>query len=275
MMPVCDPDGEEKKRKGINGFALKKDGVVFPMAEALNLVQVFVGEVEASAKSGMAVDHEDFAVIAVVLTNVEERPKMIIRLAFDAGFAEFCGISAWQGAQGSDVVIKKPNVQSFLGFLFENRKNRIPEDAWLHDEEFQENVMFGFLELAEDRLMREVDEREIFDAGPLMGAKAPDQVKIIGCGNGGRKAFAKPGVGLGKGFVFDDWISPFSNLFPFKGGIRLIGEEEIKKRPANGKSEYDEKPCHLVNVGGIAVDDVNPQDRIERVDQDDEKKDVA
>ena len=82
-------------------------------------------------------------------------------------------------------------------------------------------------------------------------------------------------MGLGKGFVFDDWISPFSNLFPFKGRIRLIGEEEIKKRPANGKSEYDEKPCHLVSVGGIAVDDVNPQDRIERVDQDDEKKDVA
>ncbi len=115
------------------------------MAEAFNFVHVFIGEVKAAAKGGMAVDHEDFAVIAVVLTDIQERPEMVIGFAFDSGFAEFCGVTARHGAQGADIVIKKANVQAFLGFLLENRKNRIPEDSGFNDEEFQEDVMFGFL----------------------------------------------------------------------------------------------------------------------------------
>ena len=47
-------------------FAFEHNGIVFPMAETIDAIDVFISEVEAPTKGRMAVDHNHFAVVAVI-----------------------------------------------------------------------------------------------------------------------------------------------------------------------------------------------------------------
>ena len=60
--PVC----KEHIGEVFYRFAFEHNGIVFPMAEAIDAIDVFISEVEAPTKGGMAVDHNHFAVVAVI-----------------------------------------------------------------------------------------------------------------------------------------------------------------------------------------------------------------
>lgn len=62
------------------------------MAEAGDVVDILVGEVDAAIECDLAIDYEDFSVVAVVVVGGEKRGERGEEAGFDAEFAEEFGV---------------------------------------------------------------------------------------------------------------------------------------------------------------------------------------
>jgi len=160
-------------------LAFQHDSCIFPVAEALLLVNVLICQVHPACKSHVTVNDTEFPVVTVVLDNVQDRTERIEHLTLDAlrphGFIIFmrkCGKTA-------HVIIDQTDVQPFLNFLLQNIQNGSPHDPIMDNKIFNKNVMLRLLQFLHKNREHIVSHLEIFRCGVSMGRIAGIPIYIV------------------------------------------------------------------------------------------------
>ena len=88
------PHLQKHQREAAHSVAVQHHRGILPMAELADSVDVLIRQIHAAAEGRMAVDHQDFAVVAVVIVGREEGRQRRERLAADAERPQPGGIIA-------------------------------------------------------------------------------------------------------------------------------------------------------------------------------------
>ena len=157
------------------------DACIFPVTERVGFVNIFVREVDPARKSGFAVDDCDFAVRAVILSDVQNGSEGIETHTLDAAlFENICVISGYF-EHGTDVVVDETDIDAVFCFIFQDLEYAVEEFSRFNDEIFQENVFFCFFKFCQQLscirlasgevlIIRAVGKRHARVNGDIIGA---------------------------------------------------------------------------------------------------------
>ena len=113
---------EEGDDEVFDAFAFDLDHRVFPVAESLLIVGVFIREVHAARIADLVVDDDDFAVITVIDEVREDWCDRMERIGGDSVFFQLMDEVAWYCPIAANVIEDDPDIDAFFGFLFQNLK---------------------------------------------------------------------------------------------------------------------------------------------------------
>lgn len=68
------------------------------MTETLVFVDIFVGQIDAAGKRGLAVDDQKLAVVAVIEAGGKDRDIGVERVGADAHLAQLFRVAPWEAA---------------------------------------------------------------------------------------------------------------------------------------------------------------------------------
>ena len=155
------PDAEEHHHHRPDGLAFYQNAAVLPVAEALDLVDVFIREVHAARKSHLSVDEHELAVVAVIEPAGEDRDERVKDVRLNAHLAELPAVAHRKARDAAEVIVQNANVYTLHRLAVQNVQNGVPHLAVVDDEKFEKNIVFGLFELFEHPRVAALAAREI------------------------------------------------------------------------------------------------------------------
>ena len=131
------------------------------MAEALDLVDVFIREVHAARKSHFAVDEHELAVVAVIEPAGEDGDERVKDVRLDPHLAQLLAVAHRKARDAAEIVVQNANVHALHRLAVQDFQNGIPHLAVVDDEKFEKNIVFGLFELLEHPRVAALAAREI------------------------------------------------------------------------------------------------------------------
>ena len=155
------PDAEEHHHHRPDGLAFYQNAAVLPVAEALDLVDVFIREVHAARKSHLSVDEHELAVVAVIEPAGEDRDERVKDVRLNAHLAQLLAVAHRKARDAAEVIVQNANVYTLHRLAVQNLQNGIPHLAVIDDKKFEENIVLRFFELFEHPRVAALAAREI------------------------------------------------------------------------------------------------------------------
>ena len=143
------PDAEEHHHHRPDGLAFYQNAAVLPVAEALDLVDVFIREVHAAREAHFAVDEHELAVVAVIEPAGEDGDKRVKDVRLNAHLAELFAVAHRKARDAAEVIVQNAHVHALHRLAVQNVQNGVPHLAAVDDEKFEENIVLGLFELFE------------------------------------------------------------------------------------------------------------------------------
>ncbi len=151
------------------------------MTERVGFVNIFVRKVDSARKRGFAVDDCNFAVGAVILSDVQNGSEGIEAHTLDAALFEGIRVISGYFEHGTDVVIDESDIDAVFRFVFQDLEYAVEKFSRFDDKIFQENVFFGFFKLCQQLrgiclacgkvlIIRAVGKRHAGVNGDIIGA---------------------------------------------------------------------------------------------------------
>ena len=155
------PDAEEHHHHRPDGLAFYQNAAVLPVAEALDLVDVFIREVHAARKSHLSVDEHELAVVAVIEPAGKDRDERVKDVRLNAHLAELPAVAHRKARDAAEVIVQNAHVHALHRLAVQNLQNGIPHLAVIDDKKFEENIVLRFFELFEHPRVAALAAREI------------------------------------------------------------------------------------------------------------------
>ena len=242
-----------------------QDSGIFPVTERVGFVDIFVREVDSARKRGFAVDDCDFAVGAVILSDVQNGSEGIETHTLDAALFEDIRVISGHFQHGTDIVVDEADIDAVFCFIFQDLEHAVEKFSWFDDEIFQEDVFFGLFKLCQQLggiclsggevlIIRAVGKRHAGMNGDIFGALCGKvvvsdafTVRIVLFGIC-VKAFGAAETG-GK-----DQSSAAGEFMP--------PQHDIEQDPDGGQKQDGEDPGDLIFCVHVEVDDINGGDGV-------------
>ena len=141
-LPEDAPHLEEEDGQRSDSLAFQHDGGVLPAAILLDVVDVLVGEVHAAGKAHLAVNDENFPVVAVIIMGRDKGLHRREHPALDAQLFEAAG-------ELTGAVVHHPDVHALSGLAGQHFEDLAPHEALVDDEVLEEDVLLGLFQLAQ------------------------------------------------------------------------------------------------------------------------------
>ena len=148
-LPEDAPHLEEEDGQRSDSLAFQHDGGVLPAAILLDVVDVLVGEVHAAGKTHLAVNDENFPVVAVIIMGRDKGLHRREHPAPDAQLFEAAGVIPGQGGELTGAVVHHPDVHALSGLAGQHFEDPAPHEALVDDEVLEEDVLLGLFQLAQ------------------------------------------------------------------------------------------------------------------------------
>ena len=131
------------------------------MAEALDLVDVFIREVHAAREAHLAVDEHELAVVAVIEPAGKDRDERVKDVRLNAHLAQLLAVAHRKARDAAEVIVQNAHVHALHRLAVQNLQNGIPHLAVIDDKKFEENIVLGLFELFEHPRVAALAAREI------------------------------------------------------------------------------------------------------------------
>ena len=143
------PHLQEQRRHGAHTFAFQHQGRVLPAAILFYVVDVLICQIHAAGKAHLAINDQNFAVVAVVVVRGNKGRDRREHLALDAQRFQPAGVIPRQGGELAGAVIHHPHIHPLRCLAGQHFQNAAPHQAFVHDEIFQKDVLFCRFQLAQ------------------------------------------------------------------------------------------------------------------------------
>ena len=117
---VDAPHLQEHAGKTAYGFAAEHHGGILPMAEQIHAVDIFVSQIDAAGEGYLTVDHQNFAVVTVIIMGGEEGHQRCERFALDAHFFQLLIVAAGETSYLTGAVIHDAYFYALRGFALQD-----------------------------------------------------------------------------------------------------------------------------------------------------------
>ena len=148
-LPEDAPHLEEEDGQRSDSLAFQHDGGVLPAAILLDVVDVLVGEVHAAGKTHLAINDENFPVVAVIIMGRDKGLHRREHPALDAQLFEAAGVIPGQGGELAGAIVHHPDVHALSGLAGQHFEDLAPHEALVDDEVLEEDVLLGLFQLAQ------------------------------------------------------------------------------------------------------------------------------
>ena len=255
------PHLQEHQREAARGRAAQADRAVLPVAEALALVDVFVGQIHAAGEGDLPVDDQDLAVVAIVVMGGDEGVDRREGAAFDAEHAQPLGIVPRQREEFAAAIVHHAHGHTLRGLAGEDLQHAAPHETLVDDEILQKDEFFGLLELLQQHGEHVVAQREVTRVGPVIHREAARAVDVVGqphsvgllppealngfriLGNAVARGVAQPHIAVAQQAVPD-----------------IAERIQIEQSADDGQEHDDHDPCDLGAVVMPAVEQIEGHD---------------
>ena len=115
------------------------------------VVDIFIGKVDAAHIPHIAVYDHHFAVISIVQIGIERRNKAVETDRADAERHEIAVIVLRQRRDRPDIIVNDADIQTFLCLSRQNIEDRVPHPAFFNDEVFEKDEPLRLFQLLTHR----------------------------------------------------------------------------------------------------------------------------
>ena len=244
------PHLQKHQRKAPHGLAPQHDGGILPVSEAFPPVNILIGEIDPAVEGNPVVDHQNFAVVAVIVVCGDKGRDGREHLRPDAQLAEASGIVVGQSRHLAHAVVHHAHIHACLCLALQHVENAAPHIALLDDEVLHIDEPLRLFQLLQHGGELVLAQREVADlcadADGEAAAAAAVAVQVVCAGAVLRKRFQHRAVlRYGVFCLLDQAFHP--TLDRAVSQICLgVGEED---RAGDGKQRDEHEPGQF--GGGI------------------------
>ena len=141
LLPEGVPHFQEHHGKAPDSLPLQPDSRILPVAEADDLIDIFIRQIDPAGIARMAVDHQDLPVVPVVHDQRKDRHHRVEGHAFDARLFQPGVISRGKPGDAAHVVVDHADLHALSGLLLQHLQDAFPHLSFRNDEVFQKNEM--------------------------------------------------------------------------------------------------------------------------------------
>ena len=200
------------------------------MTEALHLIDVFIGEIDAAGEGDPAVDHADLAVIAIVQAGVHTGAQEIEGNCLDVVGGKLPRIGSGKTADTAEVIVDETDLDAGGSTFLEELQNGIPHETFFDDEIFEEDEFLCTGQLLAQHSEKILAQRGIFHLRAGICGIAGNPADIIGLDAEFGVGFHKcRGIACLLGIEGSVRPAVCLCLFAVAAGDRLIAEFKVEK----------------------------------------------
>ena len=172
------PDLQEHQRKAPHRVAPEHNGRVLPIAKAGDMVDVFIGQVDAAIEGDLPVDDQNFSVIAVIIMRRDKGLDGGKDPALDPQRSQALRVIVGQIGKLTGAVIQHPDIHALGRLAGQNLQNFPPHQPFPDDKILQEDKPLRLLQLLQQRLEFCLAGGEIGHLRALVGREAAAALQI-------------------------------------------------------------------------------------------------
>ena len=131
------------------------------MTEALVFVDIFVGQIDAAGKRGLAVDDQKLAVVAVIEAGGKDRDIGVERVGADAHLAQLFRVAHGKPRDAAEIIVYDAHVDACRRLLAQKLQHGVPHLAGGDDEKLDENIALRLFDLLQHRSVAAFAARKI------------------------------------------------------------------------------------------------------------------
>ena len=125
---------------------------ILPVTMLLSVIDILIRQINPSRECRMAVDHQNLAVVAVIVMGGYERGEGRKHLAFDAQLLQALRIIVRQSGELAGTVIHNADLHSLRRFSGQYLQYLAPHQTLVHNKIFQKNIVARLFQLPQHLL---------------------------------------------------------------------------------------------------------------------------
>ena len=172
------PHLQEHQRKALHRLSLQHNGRILPMSETLNPVDIFIRQIDASVEGSVSVDHQNLAVVPVIIMGGNKGRHRGKNLAFDPQFPQQLQIFMGKKHKLTGAVIHQTYIHALLCLAGQNFQHLPPHQSFVNDKIFQKNEMLRLLQLPQHFGKLVLSQRKIGHLCPVIYRMASAPLNI-------------------------------------------------------------------------------------------------
>ena len=161
------PEIQKRHGKVPHRSALDTQARILPVAEAGDLVDIFICQIDAAGVGHLAVYHHDLAVVAVVHHQREQRHHRVKGDAADMRPLHTHHKVLGQTQQAAEVVVDQPHVHPLCRLAPQNILHALPHLALTDDKKLQKDALFCLFKVGQQYRIHGLSAGEIPGGGVL------------------------------------------------------------------------------------------------------------
>ena len=163
LLRKCVPEASKHPRVARGRRTCYPEAYILPVAEALLLVYIFIGNVDPAGIGDTPVHNEHLPVIPVIEIP-GEHDKWIKGDAFYAALGELAHVVCVESGDAADVVIHDAHIDALPRLFRHYIDHGVPHDAVCYDEVFDENIFFSAAQVIKHIREQLITEPVVFHA---------------------------------------------------------------------------------------------------------------
>lgn len=143
------PHLQKHQGKALHRLALEHHGGVLPVAVLFDHIDILIRQIDPAVEGGVPVDHQNFAVVAVVVVGGDKGGQRREHPARDAQLVQPFGVVVRQGGKFAGAVVHHTHLHPLGGLAGQDLQHPAPHQPLLDDEVLQKDEPFGPFQLAQ------------------------------------------------------------------------------------------------------------------------------
>ena len=111
------PGHEKQSGQSLNRPSVQTDSTVLPVTKPLNLIDIFVCQIDATCIANLPINDQNLAVVSVVISYRQTGNHLIKFMGINPHLSQPFGIVSCQGRHTTNIIIKEFDLNSFFHFL--------------------------------------------------------------------------------------------------------------------------------------------------------------
>ena len=211
------------------------------------LVDILVGQIDASGKAHLTVNDHQLAVVSVVEPQGHHGDKAVKDPALDTPGGHLLVVVPGQGEHAAHVVVDEAHLHPLGRLFLQNVQNAVPEFSGLNNKVLQEDIVLGLFQLLQHPGKGQIAQGEILGLCVGVGGAAGVVFQVAGLA-GGVLSQREQVVGLKVGLqVFRRLLGDALHAPGDAFGDVSAAHQQIEDAAEHREGEHQQQPGDLIS----------------------------